>query len=123
MILVTGFLLLPTVMALAQVPRWVDARSTAELAAQEAARQFVLAPDPVTGQAAGNALAQQIVINHGWPADALVGVTYDGVLARGGEVQVTVEVDFPVIVVPMGSFGGGTIAFTHTERVDDFREF
>lgn len=123
LILVTGFLLLPTVLALAQIPRWVDARSTAELAAQEAARQYVLAADPASGQSAGNALAQQIVINHGWTADVLVDVRYEGALERGGEVTVTVEIEFPALVVPMGSFGGGTVARSHTERVDDFREF
>lgn len=123
MIFVVGILLLPTVMGLAQVPRWIDARSTAELAAQEAARQAVLAPDAATGAAAGEALARQIVANHGWPADALVSITFAGDLVAGQELEATVTMQFPAIVFPVGSFGGGTVTRSHSERVEDYREF
>ncbi len=125
MMFVIGVLLLPTVIGLAQIPRWVDARSTAELAAQEAARQMVLAPDEVSGRAAGEAIARQIVINHGWPESALLAVEFSGALVRGGEVTASVTVEFPAIVVPpIGDVGGGMArTWTHTERVEDFREF
>lgn|GEM_PF-1273180 len=124
MMFVIGVLLLPTVIGLAQVPRWVDARSTAELAAQEAARQMVLAPDEATGRAAGAAMARQIVVNHGWPESALLSVEFTGALVRGGEVTAHVTIEFPAIVVPpLGSVGGGTAhTWSHTERVDDYRE-
>lgn len=123
MILVAGVLLLPTVMGLAQIPRWVDARSTAELAAQEAARQYALASDDASGRAAADAIATQIVRNHGWPAEVLVDVRYDGTLTRGAEIRATVELAFPAIVLPVGSFGGGTVTRSHVERVDDYRGF
>jgi hypothetical protein len=123
MMLVIGFFLLPALLGLSQLPRWVDARSTAELAAQEAVRQYVLAADAVSGRAAGDALARQIVLNHGWQAKDLVGVVYAGALVRGGEVTATVEMRFPALVVPFGSLGGGTVSRSHTERVDDFRDF
>ncbi len=123
MIFVVGVLLLPTVMGLAQIPRWIDARSTAELAAQEAARQAVLAPDLATGMAAGEAMARQIVINHGWPSDALMSISFAGDLVSGQEIEATVTMEFPALVFPVGSFGGGSVTRSHSERVEDYREF
>ncbi len=123
MIFVIGILLLPTVMGLAQIPRWIDARSTAELAAQEAARQAVLAPDAATGAASGEAMARQIVANHGWPPEALVSISFSGGLVAGQEVEATVTMQFPAIVFPVGSFGGGSVTRSHSERVEDYREF
>ena len=123
MIFVVGVLLLPTLMGLAQVLRWIDARSTAELAAQEAVRQAVLADDAASGAAAGEAMARQIVANHGWPADALVSITIAGDLVAGQEVEATVTMEFPAIAFPVGSFGGGTVTRSHSERVEDYREF
>jgi hypothetical protein len=122
---VIGLLLLPTVIGLAQIPRWIDARSTAELAAQEAARQMVLAPDEATGRAAAEAMARQIVVNHGWPESVLLSVEFTGALVRGGEITAHVTVAFPAIVVPpIGDVGGGMArTWSHTERVEDFREF
>jgi hypothetical protein len=125
MMFVIGLLLLPTVIGLAQLPRWIDARSTAELAAQEAARQMVLAPDDATGRAAAEAMARQIVVNHGWPESALLGVEFSGTLVRGGEITAHVTIEFPAIVIPpIGDVGGGMArTWSHTERVEDFREF
>lgn len=123
MIFVVGVLLLPTVMGLAQIPRWIDARSTAELAAQEAARQAVLAPDLATGMAAGESMARQIVANHGWPSDALMGISFAGDLVAGEEIEATVTMEFPALVFPVGSFGGGSVTRSHSERVEDYREF
>lgn len=123
MIFVVGVLLLPTVMGLAQIPRWIDARSTAELAAQEAARQAVLAPDLATGRAAGEAIARQIVTNHGWPSDALMSISFVGDLVAGEEIEATVTMEFPALVFPVGSFGGGSVTRSHSERVEDYREF
>ena len=125
MMFVIGLLLLPTVIGLAQIPRWIDARSTAELAAQEAARQMVLAPDQASGEASAEAIARQIVLNHGWPESALLDVTFSGALVRGGEITAHVTIEFPAIVVPpVGDVGGGMAqTWSHTERVDDFREF
>lgn len=125
MMFVIALLLLPTVIGLAQIPRWIDARSTAELAAQEAARQVVLADDQAAGEAAALAMASQIVVNHGWPESALIDVSFTGVLVRGGEITAHVTIEFPAIVVPpVGGVGGGMArTWSHTERVDDFREF
>ncbi len=78
MMLVIGFLLLPTLVGLAQIPRWIDARSTGELAAQEAARQVALSTDFEAGVAAADAVARQIVVNHGWDEEAYRGVRVTG---------------------------------------------
>ena len=123
MIFVVDILLLPTVMGLAQIPRWIDARSTAELAAQEAARQAVLAPDLASGVAGGEAMARQIVANHGWPPEALISISWSGDLLAGAEIEATVTMEFPAIVFPVGSFGGGSVTRSHSERVEDYREF
>ena len=120
MMFVIGFLLLPTVVGLAQIPRWVDARSTGELAAQEAARQVVLSGD-VSG---AEELARQIVVNHGWGEDAFRGLSVTGSASPGGSVTASVTVEVPAIVVPVvGGVGGGfSRTWSHTEVVDTYTE-
>lgn len=125
LMLVVGLLLLPALIGIAQIPRWVDAKSTGELAAQEAARRMALAADPDTGVAAATALARTIVTNHGWPASTLRGVELEGSLAPGSAVTARVTLEVPAIVVPLvGRVGGGMArSWEHTEIVDDFREW
>lgn len=127
---VIGFLLLPALIFLIQIPGWVDARSTAELAAQEAARQVVLSPDLATGFAAGDAIARQIVTNHGFEVSAIESISYTidppGTPVPGQEFTVTafVRMETPPIVVPfVGSLSIGP-AYTgeHVELFDVYRE-
>ncbi len=124
MMLVLGLTIIPIVTAMAQVPRWIDARSTAELAAQEAVREIVLAPDMVTGELRANAIATQIALNHGWDASAISLSAPTGSFARGAEIEITATMEFPTIVVPIFGYAGGgsTVSATHVERIDDFRE-
>ena len=124
MMLVLAFTVLPVVAAMAQVPRWIDARSTAELAAQEAVREIVLAPDFATGTVRANAIATQIAVNHGWEASSISLSPPTGSFARGAEIEITATMDFPTIVVPIFGYvgGGSTVSATHAERIDDFRE-
>ncbi len=126
-IAVISFLLIPTLVAFMQVPRWIDARSTAELAAAEAARLMVLAPDYATGARRAEDAVTQIVANHGWPASALGGLRWSGgdELEGGQSITATVTMDVPPIVVPfVGRFrGGGTFTASHTELVDQYRSF
>lgn len=124
MMFVIGFLLLPTLVGLAQIPLWVDARSTGELAAQEAARQMALSTDFDTGVAAADAIARQIVVNHGWAEDAYEGLAVTGSITPGSSVTASVTVYVPAIVVPMvGDVGGGfSRTWSHTEVIDTFRE-
>lgn len=124
MVLVLGIILLPLLAGIAQLPRLVDARSTADLAAQEAARQMVLADGWDQGVAAGAGIALQIVRNHGFADEALTAVSFDGVLARGAAVTAAVSLRVPPVILPGFGPVGGTITVTRsaTERVDDFRE-
>lgn len=125
MVLVLGIILLPTIAGIAQLPRWVDAKSTADLAAQEAAREMVLAESWVEGAVAGEAVAVAVVTNRGLDVGALGGVSFTGALERGGTVTATVTLQVPPIILPGVGPVGGTITLTRsaTERVDDYRQF
>jgi len=125
MVLVLGFILLPLLAGIAQLPRWVDARSTADLAAQEAAREMVLADSYDEGHAAAALVVVTIISNRGLDVGALAGLDFDGVLARGETVTATVTLRVPPVILPGVGPVGGTINIsrTATERVDDYRQF
>lgn len=125
MILVLGLILLPTIAGIAQLPRWVDAKSTADLAAQEAAREMVLADTWDEGQAAGDAIASAVVSNRGFDVGALTAVSFSGTLDRGATVTVTVTLQVPPVILPGFGPVGGTISLSRSasERVDDYRQF
>ena len=125
MVLVLGIILLPTLAGIAQLPRWVDAKSTADLAAQEAARQVVLADTVEEGVAAAANVAEAVVRNRGLDVGALSAVVVTGDLVRGASVQVTVTLQVPPVILPGFGPVGGTISLSRsaTERVDDYRQF
>ncbi|MDJ0664051.1 MAG: TadE/TadG family type IV pilus assembly protein [Acidimicrobiia bacterium] len=125
MILVLGLILLPLLAGIAQVPRWVDAVSTADLAAQEAARRYVLADSADEGVAAAESVVATIVANRGMDVGDVEQLVIDGVLARGETVTVTVTLRVPPVVLPgLGEIGGTTgLSRSATERVDDYRQF
>lgn len=125
MALVLGLLLLPTLAGIAQLPRWVDAKSTADLAAQEAARQVVLAETIDDGFAAAVSVAEAVVRNRGLDVGALTAVTITGDLERGATIQVTVTLQVPPVILPGFGPVGGTISLSRSaaERVDDYRQF
>ena len=127
MILVLGLILLPTIAGIAQLPRWVDAKSTADLAAQEAARQMVLADTWDEGAAAGEAMAAAIVENRGMDVGALTNVEFSppSTFVRGGTVTATITLQVPPVILPGFGPVGGTISLnrTATERIDDYRQF
>lgn len=123
MLLGVALLMLPLVMLVAAIPRWIETRSMAQLAAQEAARSLVLAADQASGEMLGIVRANEVAANHGF-APGQLAVSFSGVLAWGEEVTATVTVDTPVLVVPgLGSFVASDVRVSHTERVDDFRSF
>ena len=125
MALVLGLILLPTLAGIAQLPRWVDAKSTADLAAQEAARQLVLADTMDEGLAAAVAVAEAVVRNRGLDVGALTAVIATGELQRGATIRVTVTLQVPPVILPGFGPVGGTITLSRsaTERVDDYRQF
>lgn len=125
MILVAGLILLPLLAGIAQLPRWVDAVSTADLAAQEAARRYVLADDGHEAAAAAEGVVAAIVANRGIDVGAIETVHIDGSLERGATVTVTVTIRVPPVVLPGVGLVGGEISLSRsaTERVDDYRQF
>ena len=125
MILVLGIILLPMLAGVAQLPRWVDAKSTADLAAQEAARQVALADSWDDGVAAGRAMVATVVDNRGMDVGSVEDVAFEGDLVRGGTVTVTVTLNVPPVVLPGFGPVGGTISLSRsaTERVEDYRQF
>ena len=123
MTLAVGLIMLPIVMLVASIPRWVETRSMAELAAQEAARVVVLSDQLAAGQAAGEAMARQIATNHGIDGSSL-SVSYAGVLDWGQEISASVTVPMPLLSIPLiGEFAVTDYTAEHTERVDDYRSF
>lgn len=125
MILVLGLILLPTLAGIAQLPRWVDAKSTADLAAQEAARQLVLADTWDEGMAAAANIAEVVVRNRGLDVGALTEINFEGTLERGNTIRVTVTLQVPPVILPGFGPVGGTVSLSRsaTERVDDYRQF
>lgn len=125
MVLVLGLILLPLLAGIAQLPRWVDAKSTADLAAQEAAREMVLADSYDEGYAAAETVVATIVANRGFDVGVLEGLDFEGVLARGETVMATVTLRVPPVILPgVGPVGGNiSISRSATERVDDYRQF
>jgi len=123
MVLAIGLLMFPMVMLVAAIPRWVETRSMAELAAQEAARTAALASDQGLGEVQGMARAVEIAANHGFGAGD-IEVVFSGVLDWGQEITATVTVDTPILDIPgIGTFAAADVVISHTERVDDFRSF
>lgn len=125
MILVLGLILLPTLAGIAQLPRLVDARATADLAAQEAARQMALADSWEEGAAAAEAVVASIVANRGLDVGEGESLRLDGSLVRGGIIVATVTIEVPPVVLPGFGPVGGVVSLSRsaTERVDDYRQF
>lgn len=124
MVLVLGIILLPLLAGIAQLPRWVDAKSTADLAAQEAARQVVLADSWDDAMVAARAIVVTVVENRGMDVGVLEDIVFEGDLVRGGTVTVTVTLRVPPVVLPgFGPVGGAFgLSRSATERVDDYRQ-
>ena len=125
MILVLGVILLPLLAGIAQLPRWVDAVSAADLAAQEAARSYVLANGEAEGARAAESVVATIMTNRGMDVGSVEQVDIEGLLARGETVTVTVTVRVPPVILPGVGPVGGHIGLSRsaTERVDDYRQF
>ena len=124
MILVLALILLPLLAGIAQIPRWVDAKSTADLAAQEAARTMVLADSWEGGELAAAAVVAAVVENRGMDVGVVEGLAIGGELMRGGTIVVTVTIRVPPVVLPGFGPVGGSISLSRSasERVDDYRE-
>ena len=121
--LAIGLVMMPIVMLVASLPKWIETRSMAELAAQEAARALVLADSQARGEAAGEVVARRIARNHGVDGSS-IHVGFSGNLDWGEEVMASVTVTMPILTIPLiGTFTVGEFTADHIERVDDYRSF
>lgn len=119
--LAIGLLVFPITILVVSLPTWVERQSAARVAAQEAAREVVLADTWGEGTARGQAVAQLTAANHGLDG---VAVSFSGSLERGAEVAARVTVEMPTLVVPgIGRVGAWRWTVTHTEQVDLYRSF
>lgn len=129
-----ALIIMPVIVIVASIAPWYQRANMATLIAQEAARTMVLADDWESGEAAARAVAFEIASNHGFadapwcnsPAPGCLSIgfggTTPGVLQRGTEILVVVEVPIPGVVVPaVGDVAEFQWTQTHTERVDDYR--
>lgn len=118
-----AFWLIPMAILVVSLPTWVERQSLARLAAQEAAREVVLADGLAAGQADGRAIVDQLAANHDIPVGD-VSVTFSGDLSRGTAVTAAVTVQIPALTLPLIP---GVPAFsytsTHRELVDQYRSF
>lgn len=117
-----ALLVLPVVLLVAGLPRWVERQDVARGAARDAARVVTL--HGWCDRAAARQRVEQAAIAGGLGAGALQ-VTLDcddGVpLARGGRVTARVAVAMPMLAVPMiGSTGSWRWTAEHREPVDPY---
>ncbi|MGH9247005.1 MAG: hypothetical protein ACRD29_22340 [Acidimicrobiales bacterium] len=120
LVFVVGILLVANAWAV------IDARLAAGSAAREAARTYV---ETVTGddsrgatQAAGEA-ARAAFLGHGRDPEAM-GFVIDppGAVARCQPIHVTVSYEIRAVTIPfIGGLGSMSVAATHTEIIDPFR--
>lgn len=126
--------IMPVIVIVASIAPWYQRANMATLMAQEAARAMVLADDWQSGVAEAVNVAEEIAANHGFdsgawcvsPAPGCVSILFvgntPGVLQRGTEISISVEVPIPGVVVPgIGEIAEFQWTQTHTERVDDYR--
>lgn len=115
--------LFPITILVVSLPTWVERQSLGRLAAQEAAREVVLADSWSAGAARAQAVTSQLALNHDIDPDDL-DLVLDGALDRGATVTATVTVQVPALTVPfITDVAGFALSFTAAEAVDQYRSF
>jgi hypothetical protein len=113
-------LLVPVLLLVAVLPRWVETRDATVVAAREAARGAALAY-PADGAEAAAAAVAEVAARHGLAPDRL-RLELDAPARRGGTVVATVTVRVPALAVPgVGLLGAWEVSVTSTRRIDDHR--
>ena len=101
----------------------VDTKAATGLAAQEAVRTYVEAPDASSAAASASTAADQALSGYGRdPARASVTLV-SGQFSRCSRVTISVSYPAPLLQLPiLGRLGQGeTISSSHSEIVDPFR--
>jgi hypothetical protein len=101
----------------------VDTKQAVVAAAREGARAYVEADSAASGVAAGEAAARTALAGHGRGDGATVTFRQPPGFARCAPVTVRVTEVVPAVPLPwIGGLGEITVASTHTERIDPFRD-
>lgn len=125
-----GLLVLPVVILVVSLPVWAEVRSMGTVAAQQAARTIVTAPEPTAAYPAAAAVAEAVAANFGRELVGAPRVAWfhradaAGTAGSGAQevVTVTVTVRLPAITVPLiGSWGAVDWDVRHAEAVDRYR--
>jgi len=127
--LAVGLLLLPVALAVLSFGPWSERRVLVEAAAAEAARAAVISLDLDDGGQVVSAIARDQGIDPdqvrlGWcgatPAPVQPGLS-GCVLARGAQVEATVQFWAPLVSTPWGSVAGLWVTGSHAEPIDLYR--
>lgn len=119
-------IVLPVTLLVLALPTWSERQSMAQRAANESAREVVLADSWSAGTGAAKAVVDQVAGNYGVPLDDVRGPDFSGGggLAAGQTVVARVTVRMPTLVIPLvGHVGSWSWTAVHAERVDDYRSF
>jgi hypothetical protein len=118
-----AFIIVPVTLLVLSLPLWLERQAMAERAANESAREMVLAPDWSTGLAQGHQVVEEIARNYGLPAGDL-SERLSGNLARGQTIRSEVTVKMPALAIPLiGRVGSWEWTAVHVEHVDNYRSF
>ncbi len=118
-------LLVPFLILLGSLASWLEAKTTAEIAAQEAARAVVLGAVLPDGVAAGQRAAALVLHDRGCH-DCRLSIDHPGSeseFVRGETLVATVTARAPLLSIPVLGIEVGAIDFSarHAFRVDDYR--
>ncbi len=119
-------IILPVTLLVIALPTWSERQAMAQSAANESAREVVLADSWSTGVGTAKAAVDQVASNYGVSLDDVRGpdFTAGGGLAGGQTVVSRVTVRMPMMVIPLvGRVGSWSWTAQHAERVDDYRSF
>lgn len=119
-----GLLLVPVALIVLSLPTWAETQSAARAVAREAARAYVLADDADAGVTAAVATAERTAANRDvrLVGSVRIGGHRDPRPGVPGEVEATVVVRLPVLVIPwVGPVGHLDWSVTHTEPIDVHR--
>ena len=119
-------IVVPVTLLVLVLPTWFERQAMAQRAANESAREVVIAGSWSAGVAAAKRAVDQVAADYGVPAGEVLGPDFStgGGLAGGQTVVSRVTVRMPALMVPLvGSVGRWSWTAVHAERVDDYRSF
>jgi hypothetical protein len=119
-------ILLPVTLIVLALPVWSERQAMAQRAANESAREMVLADSWATGMSVAEHVVTEVAGNYGVARSDVRGpdLSAGGGLAAGQTVVSQVTVRMPLMVVPLvGRVGSWSWTAVHAERVDDYRSF